>query len=130
MLRPAPRISDRTRPYWSSGSEGVLRISRCADCGNYIHPPRPVCPKCRGERITFEPVSGDATVSSFTINRYQWKATMPPPYVIAEVELAEQQGLLLMTNIEGCAIEDVHIGMKVHVAFDHVGEAWIPVFRP
>lgn len=130
MVRSAPTITDRTRAYWTSGSEGVLRISRCGTCGFYIHPPKPVCPQCRGEAIAFEPVSGDGVVDSFTVNRYQWKPGMTPPYVIAEVELAEQKGLLVMTNIEGCEIDDVRVGMKVHVAFDHVDDAWIPVFRP
>ena len=78
FARTAPTISDRTRPYWTSGKDGVLRISRCQDCGNYIHPPKPVCPRCQGDHVEFEQVSGEGTVDSFTINRYQWKAEKPP----------------------------------------------------
>jgi uncharacterized OB-fold protein len=67
-------------------------------------------------------------VWSFTINRYQWSPSLPPPYVIAEVELAEQPGLRLLTSVVGC--DDVTIGMPVCVRFEQAGDAWIPVFAP
>ena len=67
---------------------------------------------------------------SWTVNRYQWQTDMPPPYVLAEVELVEQAGLRLLTNIVDCAIDDVRIGMAVEVCFVRSGEAFIPLFRP
>ncbi len=75
-------------------------------------------------------MSGRGFVHAFTINRYTWFPSMPPPYVIAEVELEEQEGLRITTNIVGCAPEEVWIGMSVSAEFDHVGETWLPVFRP
>jgi uncharacterized OB-fold protein len=80
--------------------------------------------------MAFEPVSGAGRVWAYTINRYQWAPDMPPPYVIAEVELDDQPGLRLLTNIVGVAPEAVHTDMLVHVAFEQAGEAWVPVFRP
>ena len=130
MERPAPPLTERTAEYWRSGADGVLRISRCHACGQYLHPPRPVCSKCRSFDVGFEPVSGKATVYSWTINRYAWNQTMTPPYVIAQVELVEQPGLLLMTNIVDCEPGDVRIGMPVKVKFVQAGEAYIPVFGP
>jgi uncharacterized OB-fold protein len=55
---------------------------------------------------------------------------MAPPYVIAEVELEEQAGLRILSNIVDCASEAVHVGMSVSVSFEAAGETWIPVFRP
>ena len=130
LQRPEPPITVRTGEYWRSGADGRLRIARCQGCGWRLHPPRPLCPKCRGRDIRFEPVSGRGTVYSYTINRYAWFPGMPPPYVIAEVELEEQAGLKITTGIVGCAPEAVRIGMAVSVAFEQVGETWIPVFRP
>ena len=40
------------------------------------------------------------------------------PYVLAYVELDE--GVRLLTNIVGCAPDDVRIGMPVEVVFDDV----------
>ncbi len=130
MERPAPPLTERTGDYWRSGADGVLRIARCQACGFRLHPPRPVCPKCRGREIAFEPVSGKGEIWSWTVNRYQWSPGMTPPYVIAEVELVEQKGLRILSNIVDCEIDQVRIGMPVTVAFDHVDEAYIPVFRP
>jgi uncharacterized OB-fold protein len=131
MQRTAPPLTERTGEFWRSGADGLLRIARCQACGWYLQPPRPVCPKCRSYEIEFEPVSGKGTVYSSTINRYPWNPGMPPPYVLAQVELAEQPGLFLLTNIVGCEPEAVKIGMPVTVAFEQAGEeAWVPVFVP
>ena len=40
------------------------------------------------------------------------------------VELPEQAGLRLTTNVVGCPADDVHIGMKVKVAFEHRDPVW------
>jgi len=130
MQRTAPEISVLTREYWLSGADGKLRVCHCQDCGWYVHPPQPSCPKCYGLNMKFDPVSGNGTVYTFTINRYQWFPNMPPPYVIAEVELAEQVGLNIVTNIVDIDPSQVKIGMPVSVRFDHVGESYIPVFAP
>ncbi|MFC3174392.1 Zn-ribbon domain-containing OB-fold protein [Novosphingobium bradum] len=130
MDRPAPPLTDRTAAYWRSGADGVLRIARCSACGWRLHPPRPVCPRCRGREIAFQPVSGRGKVHSFAINRYQWTPAITPPYIMAEVELAEQPGLLILSNITHCALDEVRVDMAVTVWFERTGEAWIPLFRP
>jgi uncharacterized protein len=128
MERPAPPITERTGDYWRSGADGILRIARCQSCRRFLHPPKPICPDCRGRDLRFEPVSGKGSVYALTINRYQWNPGMPPPYVIAEVELPEQAGLRITSNIVGCEVDAVKVGMAVTVTFDNVGETWIPVF--
>lgn len=128
--RPAPPLSERTRPYWLSGADGVLKLATCQACGFRLHPPRPICPKCRGRDIQFAAVSGRGHVHSWTVNRYAWTPSLPPPYIIAEVELEEQKDLLILSNIVDCPIEDLRIGLPVHVAFEPAGEAFVPVFRP
>ena len=126
--RPAPVITDRTEAFWTGGAVGELRIQRCQTCGWWLHPPRPLCPKCTGRDIQPEVSSGRGTVWSFTINRYQWAPGLVPPYVLAEVELDDQPGLRLLTAIVDC--DDVVIDMPVHVRFEQAGDAWVPVFAP
>jgi uncharacterized OB-fold protein len=129
--RPVPAVSARTAPYWTGGSSDQLLIARCQACGFWLHPPLPLCTRCRSRDIAPEPVSGRGTVWSYTINRYPWAAQLQPPYVIAEVELDEQPGLRLLTSIVGGDADDpeaVAIGMPVRVRFEQAGEAWIPVF--
>jgi uncharacterized OB-fold protein len=78
--------------------------------------------------IQFEPVSGRGRVHSWTVNRYAFNPDMPPPYILAEVELEEQRNLLLLSNLVGIDPALVRFGMPVQVEFDHVDDTWIPVF--
>ena len=126
--RTPPVLTEATAAFWTGGADGELRICRCQACGWWLHPPQPVCRRCRGRDIVSEPTSGRGTVWSFTINRYPWSAAIRPPYVLADVELEEQAGLRLLTSIVDCA--DVLIGMPVTVRFERAGHAWIPVFAP
>jgi uncharacterized OB-fold protein len=103
---------------------------RCEACGYYIHPPQPLCPRCHGWDVAPVDVSGQATVASFTISEYQWIDALPPPYVVAEVELAEQSGLLLMTNIVDIDPGAVRVGLPVEVCFEANGDVFVPLFRP
>jgi uncharacterized OB-fold protein len=128
MERTAPPLTARAGDYWRSGAEGILRIAQCDACQWYIHPPMPICPKCQGRSIAFQPVSGKATVYAWTINRYQWSPDMEPPYIMAEVELVEQPGLRIMTNIIGCTLDEIKTGMPVSVTFEQAEDTWIPVF--
>ena len=116
--------------YWRSGADGLLRIQRCGDCGRWIHPPGPVCPFCHSRRVGPEAVSGTGTVASFTINRKEWIPGFTPPCVFAFVELDEDPTVRIGTNIVGCAMEDVEIGMRVEVLFEPSGEWHVPLFQP
>ncbi len=129
MAWPIPAITDETRAFWTGGADGRLMISRCADCGYLTHPPVPRCPICLSENVAPSPVSGRGTVYSFTINRQQWTPELEVPYVIAVVALAEQSSVRLLTNIVGCPVEDVTIGMPVEVEFTDRGEVQLPVFH-
>jgi acetyl-CoA acetyltransferase len=77
------------------------------------------------------PVSGRATVASFTVNHQRWIPGMEVPYTIGLVELVEQADLRLTTNLVGCAPDAVRVGMPVRVVFhpasDDVG---LPFFEP
>ena len=126
---PIPHVGDDNRDFWTGGRAGELRIIRCNDCGYYIHPPSPRCPKCLSENVEPTPVSGRGTVYTYTVNRRAWSPGLEVPYVIAIVQLEEQPDLRLMTNIVDCPADEVAIGMPVSVEFREQGEASVPVFR-
>jgi acetyl-CoA acetyltransferase/uncharacterized OB-fold protein len=130
VVRPLPQPTLASAPFWASGADGVLRMSRCGGCSRSFHPPGPLCPYCRSPKITLEPVSGRATVVALSVNAQTWLPDFPPPYVVAIVALEEDDGARLMTNIVGCAPEAVSIGLRVRVLFEQQEEVWIPLFEP
>ena len=129
MALPVPQITDENGAFWTGGRDGELLIIRCTSCGYWIHPPTPRCPQCLSDAVEPQAVSGRGTVYSYTINRQAWFPGLEVPFVIAMVELDEQPGLRLMTNIVDCPTEEVEIDMPVEVAFVERGEAFIPVFH-
>jgi uncharacterized OB-fold protein len=129
-FRVLPRLDETNRHFWTGGEHGELRFLRCQRCGYWLHPPGPVCPACLGGDVEAEAVSGEATVHTYTVNHQPWYPGIDPPYVVAIVELPEQDGLRLTTNIVGCPATAVRIGMAVRVTFDRYDDVWLPLFVP
>jgi len=52
------------------------------------------------------------------------------PYNLVEIELSEQEGLRLISNLIDCRPEEIHIGMPVEVVFEEVTpEITLPRFK-
>lgn len=129
-FRILPALTPESEHFWTGGAHGELRMLRCRPCGTWIHPPAPLCPACLSRDRAVAALSGRARVVSYTVNHQAWIPRFPPPYVIAIVELPEQTGLRLTTNVVGCAPEDVRIGMPVRVVFERQDAVYIPLFEP
>jgi uncharacterized OB-fold protein len=121
LPNPAPMVTSTTAAFWQATSEGRFVLQRCESCDIVVWFPRKHCPECWSETLTNFDASGGGTVYSFTIirkvaNDYK-QAT---PFVVAYVELDE--GPRVMTNIVGCDVESVQIGMPVTMEFHDTGE--------
>ena len=128
--RPLPELTPANEWFWTSGADGCLRIQGCTDCGTLVHPPVPICPSCRSRSWSPTEVSGHGTVIAFTVNAHQWLAGFDPPYVIANVALAEDPRVRLTTNIVGCEPDHVQVGQVVSVRFEQHDDVWLPLFEP
>jgi uncharacterized OB-fold protein len=129
--KPIPVPTLETAPYWEGCRQHQLRIQRCAVCQIYQFFPRIYCTKCFSDRVEWVKASGRAKVLSFTIVRRPVSPAFADevPYIVALVTLDE--GPQMMTNIVGCAPDEVTIGMSVEVTFEDWSEAIsIPKFRP
>jgi uncharacterized OB-fold protein len=130
---PLPVIDSLTEPFWNGARESLLVIQRCTGCGLFIHLPRPVCRRCQSFELGYEAVSGRGAVYSFTET---YKPFHPffvdrVPYLVASIELDEQPGLRLLSNLVRVAEADVSFGMPVAVEFEALSsELTIPVFAP
>ncbi len=130
---PPPQPTLASADFWASGADGVLRMSRCDDCARRFHPPGPICPSCRSRNVRLAPTDGRGVVVACSVNHQPWWPTMPPPYVVAIVALAEDDRARLTTNVIGCAPDEVRIGLQVRVRFERHPEnpdVWVPLFEP
>ncbi len=118
--------------YWDAASEHRLDILRCGDCGTWIHYPQPRCPACRGADVAPQTVSGRGTVASFTVTHFAPTPALADslPITLVMVELEEQAGLRVVTNLVGAEPGALRIGLPVEVVFEDRDGETIPQFRP
>jgi uncharacterized OB-fold protein len=128
-LRVKPFLDPDNTAFWTSGRDGRLLIHHCRACGLWVHPAAPRCRRCHSAEVGPEPVSGRGRVATFTVNHKAW-IPGSDPYIIALVELVEQPGLFLSTNLVDIDGEDVKLGMQVDIVFEKAGDVYLPLFRP
>ena len=109
---PVPYPTDVTRFFWDGVNRHTLLILRCQVCGHFVHYPRIVCNRCLATDLAPEPVSGRGTLYSYTVvmQAFHPISSSRIPYVLAVVELAEEPGLRMTTNIVDCPEEHLAIG--------------------
>jgi uncharacterized OB-fold protein len=129
-MRPLPQLTFDSEFFWTSGSDGVLRVQQCQSCQNMIHPPQPVCRYCRATEMGVREVSGFATLIGFTVNRRFSLPGLPAPYVVAQVALEEDPRIRLTTNAVECDPDKLELGMRMEARFEQHGDVWLPLFRP
>ena len=129
-FRVLPRLDDANRAYWTGGERGELCILRCDACATWVHPPAPICPSCRGRRLTPTATSGVGELHTYTVNHQPWYPGLDPPYVVGIVALEEQPGLRVTAGIVGVAPDAVRIGMPLQVIFEQYDDVWLPFFGP
>ena len=129
-MRLLPELTPANEWFWTGGADGQLRVQACTECAALVHPPAPICPRCRSRNWEPTPVSGRGVVVGYTINAHRWLPGFDPPYVVAVVALEEDSDVRLTTNIIGCDPGDVHIGQEVAVQFERHEDVWLPLFAP
>ncbi len=131
------RIPDYEQGFWQGTRAGELRIQRCAACGRFRHLPTPMCPECSSLQYDWTTVSGRGFVYSFVIVRHPVHPAIrereQTPYNICMIELEEQEGLRVCSNVLHVAPEDISVGMPVRVTFIPTlddPDVVLPVFLP
>ena len=127
--RPDPAVADDAR-FWSYVAAGELRLQRCAACGTFRHPPRPVCARCGATGAEWVPSPGTGEVWSYTVVH---PPTLPAfagrtPYGAVVVRLDE--GVFMVTNLVECPVEELAAGGRVELAITEVEPGLaLPLFR-
>ena len=130
--RPQPDPDDTTRFYWEAAADRRLVLQRCRSCDKFQFPPDVCCVHCQSEEFEHVALSGRGSIYSYaTVDRPLHAGFVDAlPYVVALVELVEQPGLRVLTNIVGTAPgTELHCGMPVEVDFEVRGPVTLPQFR-
>ena len=77
-----------------------------------------------GVTVEWRPAKGGGEVLSFTVTRRQYLPAFPVPLV--HVQVALDEGPMLVARLLGVAPEAVAVGMRVAVRFDDVGLWFAP----
>lgn len=132
---PDPADGDDAR-FWDALRAGELRIQRCAVCGAFRHPPRPLCAQCGASESDWLVVAGTGEVWTFTIVH---PPTLPAfadrvPYGAVVVRLDE--GVFMVSNLVDCPVDELSVGQRVELALTRVaadpkagGDVVLPLFR-
>jgi uncharacterized OB-fold protein len=130
MHRPRPQVTEETAPYWDSVAEHAMRLQRCARCGTFRFYPTAVCPACWSPELTWERVSGAATLYSFTVVHKPVTEAFAAetPYVVALVTLEE--GPTMMMNLVGAEEDEVAIGMPLRIGYRTLDGFTLPMAEP
>lgn len=130
-------LPDYERGFWEGPRNQELRIQQCVECKRFRHPPTPMCPACHSLDYEWTRTSGRGKVYSFLIVRAGAHPAIrekgQTPYNICLIELQDQEGLRIVSNVLSTAPEDIHIDMPVKVAFMPTAddpEVVLPLFVP
>jgi uncharacterized OB-fold protein len=134
MLRrfAAHTVTRDSAAHYRGRLEHRLLINRCADCGTWHHPPKPVCPSCWSPAVVPTEVAGTGTIHLLIFLHQGPPAPgvdYSTPYPVVAVELDEQTGLRFSATVVGSPNAEIEIGRRVRLDWiDRKGEP-VPVFR-
>ena len=86
---PAPTLHPDNEGFWEGVKREELVFQRCKACGNWLHPPRPMCPKCRSVDKEWSSSSGKGTIHSWVTYQEAPHPGFKAPYSVVLVELEE-----------------------------------------
>jgi len=123
LVKPIPRPSTTTRPFWDGLNERKVQIQRCEGCDTWVFYPRTRCPSCLSDQLIWREVSGRGVLYTYTLAR---QPTAPhfadeTPQQLAVVELDE--GVRMTSTLVNVEPTDIVIGMRLRPYFDQVTDA-------
>jgi len=134
--RPRPVVDALTAPFWQAVSNHQLVVQRCASCETWQHPPRIRCHCCGStQALSYKEVTGYGRIVTWTRVYQSLIAGFEDsvPYFNVIVELDEQSGLCMVTDLQGdlLAFEaKLNVGAQMKVVFEEVATDFtLPQFR-
>jgi hypothetical protein len=129
---PRPVVSEVTRPFFDAAREHRLVVQRCSSCGEFRHPPRPVCPHCHSFEMSWAEVDGRGCLFTWSVVHQPFHPAIAPalPYIVAVVELSGAGGTRFTSNLVDASGADLRSGLGVEVVWEDMDDyLTLPRFR-
>lgn len=111
-----PRMySPYDKTMWDSVAEKSMRLQRCSNCHSFRYPPGACCPQCLSTDATWEKLSGEGKVLSWTTFHRQYLPAYPAPSTIVAVQLKE--GPIMISNIDHAEVASLHLDAPVTMVY-------------
>jgi uncharacterized OB-fold protein len=119
---PLPESEPLTAPFWEGCAQRELRIQRCTGCGLHRHVPSIVCSACGSFDYDWDVSQGRGRVFTYTIAHHSVHPSTRTavPYNVSVIELDDCGGVFVTSNVVGCAIDDLQVGMPVRLVWEQV----------
>lgn len=132
--KPLPSVDEDMEPFWIALKEHKFKLFRCKKCGAWYWP----VAFCRFHEndplfgnMEWAEANGRGKVFAFNIHYRPFHPGFQNdvPYVYALIELDE--GPIFGSQVIGCDVKEVYIGMPVAVVFEDITEEFtLPKFKP
>jgi uncharacterized OB-fold protein len=115
MIRPKPIFGVYEKPFWEWIQKRELRL-QCCENGHYRFPPGPCCSNCTSTAFSWEKVSGEGRLVSWTVFHRQYFPGLPLPYTVVCGALAE--GPLVMANLIDASGVELKLDRPLRIVFE------------
>ena len=116
--------------FWEAITRRELAFQRCNQCGTWLHPPRPMCHKCKSCDLKWEKSSGKGKIYSWVTFTREVNPLYSVPFEVVLVEMEDEEGVRIISNMLDTDPDELYIDMPVEVDFiDVPPEFVLPIFK-
>jgi uncharacterized OB-fold protein len=131
-LKPLPNPTIANQEFWDGLKRHEFLVLRCDECGDYNWVPYPACRSCLSEHQSWTPVSGDATVWSYSVvHRGPGAFNDEVPYAVVLGKLTEEpRPMIVLANmVAGVDPETIRVGMPIRIVFEDIPEEDVTIYK-
>jgi uncharacterized protein len=110
---PQPHEDAVNAPLLAGWREGKVMIQRCGGCGKAIFYPKPMCPHCWSDKMGWFQASGRGKIVAWSLVHKPHHPAFDGEVPIVLVEVALDEGVVMLTRIVGADREKARTGAKV-----------------
>jgi len=123
LPKQVPVPDELSKPFWDACNERRLIVQNCTTCNRMQYPPEKTCSECGSDHnLEWREVSGRGKIHGYCVV-YDSRIRLlqaDQPFNLAVIELEEDPGIKMFSNLAGTPVDKVPVGASVQVDFQEV----------